>query len=81
MIEEGWCQKLASMVDNDGRIYRCIGEAIKEAARMLGVSCIDAENLFIQAIGCLNNDIPNWNDQRERKKEHVLAAIDKALAS
>jgi hypothetical protein len=79
MIEAGWCQKIASIVKDD-RHDRCAATAINDACAEIGRPLMmSPRKYFYRSIGCLNNDVPRWNDDEYRTKEDVLAAFDRAI--
>jgi len=86
LIENGWCQHLFAIQQDKERFNYCVVGAMY-ATLDRGEVFDKMVNAFINANGLPSSDymmgkttnITSWNDDKNRTKEEVLAAFDKAI--
>jgi len=88
LVEDGWCQHLFAIPEDDERFNYCTVGAMCSTTFDKGETFDKMVNTFIKANNLPPSDyvmgkmtsITIWNDAPERTKEEVLAAFDKAIA-
>lgn len=86
LIEEGWCQNLFAVPQDEERFSYCVIGAMYSTLDK-GEVFDKMVDTFIAANGIPSSDymmgkttnITSWNDSKDRTKEEVLAAFDKAI--